>query len=99
MHATSTSGGVDSRPPLAEKTEPFVLPIESLHGVAEGAGLQWVTSDAEKVRAAREAMAREAQVAPVVRAPRPVVVQDDGPLILVETKKDLAQVQFPFDAR
>jgi ribonuclease E len=35
-----------------------------------------------------------------VHVPRvivPVVLEDVGPLVLVETKKDLAQMKFPFD--
>ena len=30
--------------------EPFVLPMDELRGIAEGAGLQWVNSDADRVR-------------------------------------------------
>jgi ribonuclease E len=33
----------------------------------------------------------------VPRAPKPPVVLDDGPLILVETRKDLSQLKLPFD--
>jgi ribonuclease E len=79
------------------KAEPYALPIASLAAVASGAGLEWVQSDSDKVRAAQEAMAREPKPTPVPRAPRPAVVLDDGPLILVETKKDLSQIKLPFD--
>ena len=89
----------DAVPSMLTKAAPFVLATESLHGVAESAGLQWVTSNADKVRAVQEAMALEPKAAPAARAPKASVQADDGPLVLVETKKDLAQVQFPFDAR
>jgi ribonuclease E len=32
------------------------------------------------------------------REPAPVVVADEGPLVLVETRKDLSQVKLPFEA-
>jgi ribonuclease E len=83
--------------PVAKKAEPYALPIASLAAVASGAGLEWVQSDTDKVRAVQEAMAREPKPAHVPRAPKPPVVLDDGPLILVETKKDLSQIKLPFD--
>ncbi len=76
--------------------ESFVLPAESLRGVAENAGLTWVTTDVDKVRAAQDAMAHEPKPVHAPRAPRAPVVADDGPLTLVETKKDLSGW---FDAR
>jgi ribonuclease E len=89
-------------PPRAEpapltRAEPYALPIDSLAAVAESAGLQWVNSDAGKIEAARAAMA--AIPAPA-RVPREIVVPpavDEGPLVMVETKKDLAQVRLPFE--
>lgn len=84
-------------PARAAKAEPYVLPIEALAAVASTAGLEWVQSDSDKVRAAQEAMAREPAPAHVPRTPKPPVVVDDGPLILVETKKDLSQIKLPFD--
>ncbi len=87
------------RATVTAKAEPFVLPTEALHSVATGAGLQWVLSDTDKIRAVQEAMAREPKPQHVPREPKPAAVADDGPLILVETKKDLSQVQLPFDTR
>jgi ribonuclease E len=75
----------------------FVLPTDDLQAVAESAGLQWVSSDAEKVRAVQEAMAREPKPVHVPREPKPVVAVDEGPLVLVETRKDLAQIKLPFE--
>ncbi|MBI5259478.1 MAG: Rne/Rng family ribonuclease [Burkholderiales bacterium] len=77
--------------------EPFVLPLEQLKGIAEGAGLQWVNSDADKIRAAQEAMAQEPPPVHVPRERKPIVQVDEGPLVLVETRKDLSQLKLPFE--
>jgi ribonuclease E len=77
--------------------EVFVLPIDELHSIALGSGLEWVNSDREKIAAAQAAMAAEPRPVHVPREPRPPVVVDEGPLVLVETRKDLAQVKLPFE--
>jgi len=56
-----------------------------------------LNSDATKIRAVQDAMASEPKPAAVVRQPKPRAVLDDGPLVLVETKKDLSQIRLPFD--
>ena len=76
---------------------PFVLPMDSLQAVAEAAGLQWVSSDADKIRAVQADMAREPKPAHVPRERKPVQNVDEGPLVLVETRKDLSQFKLPFD--
>jgi ribonuclease E len=81
----------------AAPTEAFVLPTEELEAVAEQFGLQWVNSDAEKIRAAQEAIAREPKPVHVPREIKPVVSIEEGPLVLVETRKDLSQVKLPFE--
>ena len=81
----------------AAPAQPFVLPLEQLNSVAETAGLQWVNSDAEKIRAARAAMASEPAPARVMREAKPAVSLDEGPLVLVETRKDLSQFKLPFE--
>ncbi|HJV60898.1 MAG TPA: hypothetical protein VJ743_08115, partial [Albitalea sp.] len=75
----------------------FVLPTDQLQAVAEAAGLQWVNSDADKIRAVQEAMASEPKPIHVPREPKPVVAIDEGPLVLVETRKDLTQFKLPFE--
>ena len=70
---------------------------EEFAPVAGTSGLTWVHSDVEKVRAVQATIA--AAPAPI-RAPRelrPAVRVDDGPLVLVETRKDLSQLKLPFD--
>ena len=84
---------------LAPAEENFVLPISSLQAVAEGAGLQWVSSDASKIRAVQEAMAATPAPLHVPREIRKVEAVDEGPLVLVETKKDLSQVRLPFETQ
>ena len=84
-------------PVALPKAAPFVLPLADLAAVADAAGLQWVNSDPEKVRTAQEAIANEPQPIRVPREPKPVVAIDEGPLVLVETRKDLSQFKLPFD--
>ena len=76
---------------------PFILPIDALQTLATQAGLQWVHSDADKVAAAQVAIANTPKPVHVPRLPKPRVVLDEGPLVLVETRKDLSQVRMPFD--
>lgn len=75
----------------------FVLPLADLQAVADGAGLQWVNSDADKIRQAQEAIAAEPKPVHVPRERPPLVVADEGPLVLVETRKDLSQIKLPFE--
>jgi len=84
-------------PVAAAPLEAFVLPIEELQAVAQQNGLQWVNSDADKIRAVQEAIAREPKPVHVPREIKPVVSVDEGPLVLVETRKDLSQVKLPFE--
>ncbi|MDP3760269.1 MAG: Rne/Rng family ribonuclease [Ramlibacter sp.] len=83
--------------PGLPKVQPFQLPVEDLVQVAESSGLQWVRSDAEKIAAAQAAMAAEPQPVRVPRErPAPIVI-DEGPLVLVETKRDLRDMKLPFE--
>ncbi len=79
------------------QAEAYALPIDRLNTVASAAGLEWVHSDGDKVRAAQAAIASEVKPPRVPREPKPPAAIDDGPLILVETKKDLSQIKLPFD--
>lgn len=81
----------------AAPAQPYALPMDSLVAVAESAGLQWVSSDAAKMRSAQEAMAA---VPAEIRVPREIKKPeriDEGALVLVETKKDLSQIKLPFE--
>jgi ribonuclease E len=94
---------VVKRPPVAAPaepaapTQPFVLPLDSLQAVADAAGLQWVNSDASKVQAAQAAMAQEAPPKHAPRVRKAAETNAEGPLVLVETRKDLAQIKLPFE--
>jgi ribonuclease E len=76
----------------------YELPLERLHQLVASAGLEWVHSDADKVRAAQELIASTPQPIHVPRERKPMVALDEGPLVLVETRKDLSQITLPFEA-
>ncbi|MGD9773143.1 Rne/Rng family ribonuclease [Diaphorobacter sp.] len=75
----------------------FTLPVASLQQVAQDAGLEWVNSDAEKIAAVQAAIAAEPKPVHVPRERPPVAQLDEGPLVLVETRRDLRDLQLPFD--
>lgn len=81
------------------KVQPFELPLSDLDAVARASGLEWVNSDAAKVAQVQAAIAAEPRPVHVPREPKPPVVIDEGPLILVETRKDLREMTLPFEAR
>ena len=76
----------------------FVLPVSELQAVAQASGLQWVHTDAERLAAVQAAIAAEPQPVRIPRERPPVVVLDEGPLVLVETRRDLRDMALPFDA-
>ena len=84
---------------VQQAVEPFVLAIDQLKTVAQDAGLEWVNSDADKIRVAQEAIANEPKAVHVPRERKAVQVLDEGPLVLVETRKDLNQITLPFEAQ
>jgi ribonuclease E len=91
--ATTPAAATTKAIPTAER---YKLPIDSLQQVAQSSGLVWVNSDAAKVAAVQAAIAAEPQAARVPRERPPVVVLNEGPLVLVETRKDLNTLQVPF---
>ncbi|MFN7444960.1 MAG: Rne/Rng family ribonuclease, partial [Curvibacter sp.] len=83
--------------PGLPRVQPYALPLSELNAVASGSGLQWVNSDAGKIAAVQAAIAAEPKPIHVRRErPAPVVI-DEGPLILVETRKDLRDMKLPFE--
>ncbi len=89
-------GAVERAAP-APAIQPFELPLDELQNLAGGAGLQWVHSDADKVRAVQDAIAAAPKPIHVPRERKPVAIVDEGPLVLVETRKDLSQLKLPFE--
>jgi ribonuclease E len=70
-----------------------------LNQVASSSGLAWVNSDPAKIAAAHAAMAAEVKPIRVPRerpAPAPI---DTTPLVLVETRRDLAAMNLPFEGK
>ena len=79
------------------KVQAYDLPLQDLAQVAESSGLQWINSDSVKIAQARAAMAAEIKPIQIPRE-RPVrVVSQEAPLVLVETKRDLASMPLPFE--
>lgn len=79
------------------KVSSYELPLGDLAQIAEGSGLHWVNSDSDRVAQVQAAIAAEPKPVHVPRERPPVVTLDDGPLILVETRRDLNQVVMPFE--
>ncbi len=79
------------------RVQAFTLPMQALMQVAQASGLEWVNSDADKVAAVQAAIAAEPKPVHVPRQRPPAVVLDEGPLVLVETRRDLRELQLPFE--
>ena len=79
------------------KVQSYDLPLQDLAQVAQSTGLQWVNSDAAKIAEVKAAIALEAKPVHVPRERPAVVVSGEGPLVLVETKRDLGTMKLPFE--
>ncbi len=75
----------------------YQLPVSDMAAVASGAGLQWVNSNAERIAAVKAQIAAEPKPIHTPRERAPAVVIDTGPLVLVETKRDLRNMTLPFE--
>jgi len=71
--------------------------VDALAQMAQQSGLDWVNSDAEKIRIAQAAIAAQPEPIHVPREIPVRVVADEGPLVLVETKRDLRNMSLPFE--
>ena len=67
----------------------FTLPMADMQAVAQGSGLEWVNSNPDSIAAVQAAIAAEPKPLHVPRERAPLVILDEGPLVLVETRKDL----------
>ena len=81
------------------KVVSYALPTEALSQMASSSGLQWVNSDAQKIAAAQAAIAAEPRPVHVPRERPPAVQIDEGPLVLVETRRDLSAMTLPFEQK
>jgi ribonuclease E len=71
------------------KVQHFSLSLPELQAIAQSSGLEWVNSDAARIATVQAAIAAEPKPLHIPRErPAPVVV-DEGPLVLVETRKEL----------
>jgi len=97
VDTTAMAAPVAATPVAPTAAEPFALPVQTLADMAQASGLVWVQSDTDKVAAVQSAIAAEPHPVHVPRE-RPAPAEPDaGPLVLVETRRDLRQVQLPFD--
>jgi len=88
--APSPTGGMP-------KVQSYTLPVDAMAGIAQQAGLNWVNSDAGKIAMAQAAIAATPKAIHVPRErPAPMLI-DEGPLILVETRRDLRSMNLPFE--
>ena len=101
VHAQPASADAPSVATASRSAMPKVgsydLPLQALNALAHQSGLEWVQSNADRVAQVQAAIAAEPRPIHVPRERPPVVVIDEGPLILVETRKDLRQMSMPFD--
>ena len=79
------------------KVTGYDLPVSQLQAVAQASGLQWVNSDPQRVAHIQAVIAAEPKPIHVPRERPAPVVMDEGPLIMVETKRDLGQMHMPFE--
>ena len=91
--AASQASGKGAMPTVSA----FLLPIGELHAVAQGSGLSWVNSDPAKVASVQAAIAAEPRPIHVPRQRSAPAVLEDGPLVLVETRRDLRELTLPFE--
>jgi ribonuclease E len=96
-NAVASANG-SAAPQSMPKVSSYALPLADMAQVASGSGLQWVNSNPEKIAAVQAQIAAEPKPVHVPRERPPAVVIDNTPLVLVETKRDLRNMQLPFEA-
>ena len=92
---TATASAADKQG--MPKVGSYQLSVSDLAAVASSSGLVWVNSDVAKIAAVQAAIAAEPKPVHVPRERAAPVLADHGPLILVETRRDLSQMPMPFD--
>lgn len=75
----------------------YSLPVSDLQAMVAQVGLDWVNSDHGKVAQVQALIAAEPKPIHVPRESKAVTLSDEGPLILVETRRDLGAMTLPFD--
>jgi len=85
--ASESTANVPSR--AMPRIAAYELPVVDMQAVAQSSGLEWVNSNPERVAAVQAAIAAEPKPVHVPRERPARVIVDEGPLVLVETRKDL----------
>jgi ribonuclease E len=90
---TSQANTATTHAPVARASMPkvqhFSLSLPELQAIAQSCGLEWVNSDAARIAAVQAAIAAEPKPLHIPRERPAPVVLDEGPLVLVETRKEL----------
>ncbi|WKZ86210.1 Rne/Rng family ribonuclease [Ralstonia pickettii] len=76
--------------PVSTIAQASPLPIETLQSVLDNAGMTWVHTDSQKLRASQEEAARTVVAPRVPRERKPLPPIQQGPMILVETNRPAA---------
>jgi len=99
--SNASAAAAPSVPAPAARSMPkvltFELPLPHLIDISHQAGLEWVNSDPAKVSTVQAAIAAEPKPVHVPRERPAAVIVEEGPLVLVETRKDLRNLNLPFD--
>jgi ribonuclease E len=96
--AAMTPPAASAAPISMPKVSSYALPLADMSQVASSSGLQWVNSNPEKIAAVQAQIAAEPKPVHIPRERPPAVVIDNAPLVLVETKRDLRNLQLPFES-
>ncbi|MDP2408415.1 MAG: Rne/Rng family ribonuclease [Hydrogenophaga sp.] len=96
---TSAPAAVAPAPRGLPQVQAYTVSIDELNQVAAASGLVWVNSDSDKVAQVQAAIAAEPKPIHVPREIKPAVILDEGPLVLVETRKDLRSMPLPFETQ
>jgi ribonuclease E len=73
--------------PVSTVAKASPLPIETLQSVLDNAGMTWVHTDSQKLRASQEEAARTVTAPRVPRERKPLPPVQHGPMVLVETNR------------
>jgi ribonuclease E len=85
---TATTSATAARASMP-KVQHFSLSLPELQAIAQSSGLEWVNSDAVRIAAVQAAIAAEPKPLHVPRERPAPMVLEEGPLVLVETRKEL----------
>jgi ribonuclease E len=88
-HTNSATTSAPTARASMPKVQHFTLSLPELQAIAQSSGLEWVNSDAARIAAVQAAIAAEPKPVHVPRERPAPVVLDEGPLVLVETRKEL----------